>query len=74
MGIVGLLVLLLLVASIVWVVAMAMRGARPLSGTALPEPRRAAADPEAILAERLARGEIDPDEYSMRLRALRGGA
>ena len=33
-----------------------------------PEP----ADPERLLAERLARGEIDPDEYRQRLDALRG--
>lgn len=29
------------------------------------------AGPEQILAERLARGEIDPDEYRLRLAALR---
>ncbi|MER7756792.1 SHOCT domain-containing protein [Kitasatospora sp. NPDC097643] len=30
--------------------------------------------PEQLLAERLARGEIDPDEYRSRLEALRSGA
>ncbi|MFJ8625071.1 SHOCT domain-containing protein [Kitasatospora sp. NPDC093550] len=29
--------------------------------------------PEQLLAERLARGEIDPDEYRARLNTLRGG-
>ncbi|MFI8454631.1 SHOCT domain-containing protein [Kitasatospora sp. NPDC085464] len=29
--------------------------------------------PEQLLAERLARGEIDPDEYRTRLDVLRGG-
>ncbi|GAA4833589.1 SHOCT domain-containing protein [Kitasatospora terrestris] len=30
-------------------------------------------DPEQLLAERLARGEIDPDEYRHRLETLRAG-
>ncbi|MFG2823317.1 SHOCT domain-containing protein [Kitasatospora sp. NPDC048365] len=30
-------------------------------------------DPEQLLAERLARGEIEPDEYRQRLDALRAG-
>ncbi|MQS16905.1 SHOCT domain-containing protein [Streptomyces kaniharaensis] len=29
--------------------------------------------PEQLLAERLARGEIDPDDYRSRLETLRGG-
>lgn len=33
----------------------------------LPPPRRS---PQSILAERLAKGEIDPDEYRLRLHAL----
>jgi len=33
-----------------------------------------ARDPEQILAERLAAGEIDEDEYRRRLDALRGAA
>jgi putative membrane protein len=31
-------------------------------------------DPEEVLAERFARGEIDADEYHQRLQVLRGGA
>lgn len=34
-------------------------------------PRESSADPERILAERFARGEIDEDEYRRRLDALR---
>ncbi|MGW7445699.1 hypothetical protein [Kitasatospora sp. NPDC054795] len=36
-----------------------------------PPPQRPA--PEQLLAERLARGEIDPDGYRSRLETLRGG-
>lgn len=35
-----------------------------------PQPERPT--PEQVLADRLARGEIDPDEYRRRLEALRG--
>lgn len=34
-------------------------------------PRESAVDPERVLAERFARGEIDEDEYHRRLDALR---
>ena len=37
-------------------------------------PAARARDPEQILAERLAAGEIDEDEYRRRLDALRGAA
>jgi putative membrane protein len=37
-----------------------------------PEQRRP--DPEQLLAERLARGEIDPDEYRQRLQVVREDA
>jgi putative membrane protein len=35
----------------------------------VPQPRQ---DPAEILAERLARGEIEPDDYRRRLEALQG--
>ncbi|MFJ7912337.1 SHOCT domain-containing protein [Kitasatospora sp. NPDC096204] len=38
---------------------------------AAPPPARPT--PEQLLAERLARGEIDPDEYRARLATLHGG-
>lgn len=41
------------------------------SSTTPPPPVVARPTPEAILAERLARGEIEPDEYRSRLEALR---
>jgi putative membrane protein len=64
--VVGLVLVLLLIGL---VVALLVRtGAAPEHPVA---PQRSAA--EELLAERLARGEIDPDEYRERLTALRGG-
>jgi putative membrane protein len=64
-----LLIMLVLFAAIiiggVWLVV-----GRPRH-TAADRAAPAAADPEQILGERLARGEIDPDEYRVRLAALR---
>ena len=40
----------------------------PAPPTALPAPP--ARTPESILAERLARGDIDPEDYRQRLQAL----
>ena len=59
---------------IVWVVVTLLRhGARPPSAhpsePTAPIPTRLT--PTEILAERLARGEIDPDEYRQRLDVLR---
>jgi putative membrane protein len=51
---------------LIWAVVALVRGADAGSE------RRA--DPEQILAERLAAGEIDEDEYRRRLDALRGAA
>ncbi|GLW57437.1 SHOCT domain-containing protein [Kitasatospora phosalacinea] len=39
-----------------------------------PRPPEQRSGPEQVLAERLARGEIDPEEYRLRLRALRDAA
>jgi putative membrane protein len=60
-----LLLLLALVVAAVWAV-VAMTGGRPRGR----EPRE---EPERILAERFARGEIDEQEYRQRLDVLRGG-
>lgn len=38
-----------------------------------PSAVRERTDPEQLLAERLARGEIEPDDYRQRLEALRAG-
>jgi putative membrane protein len=50
---------------IVWAVVALFRG---WGGT---RPRQERPDPERILAERFARGEIDEDEYQQRLTTLR---
>ena len=42
------------------------------SGQGQSTPQVAPPDPERILQERLARGEIDGDEYRQRLEVLRG--
>jgi putative membrane protein len=36
-----------------------------------PSPPHGQTDPEQVLADRLARGEIDPEDYQARLAALR---
>jgi putative membrane protein len=52
-------------ALVVWLVVQVARGSQGLE-------RGAAATPEAVLADRLARGEIDADEYRARLEVLHG--
>ena len=51
---------------VAWVVVVAIRGARPSAASA--------PDPERILAERFAAGDINDEEYHRRLEALRGAA
>lgn len=66
-----LIVLVILAAIAVAVIVAVLRsqqGVHPISGGA---GRARVADPEQILAERLARGEIEPEEYRARLRVLR---
>ena len=53
-------------ALVAWVVVVAIRASRP--------PTQHIPDPERILAQRFAAGEIDEDEYQRRLDALRGAA
>lgn len=48
-------------------------GAAPVWGRPA-EPPPPTPTPEQVLAERLARGEIDVDDYRLRLAALHGGA
>lgn len=60
------IVFITLVAAIIWAVVALTRG-RPDDR----EPRR---DPQHILAERFARGEIDEAEYRQRLAVLQGRA
>jgi len=67
-GVLALLLLALLLAAVVvgavWL-AIGLTRVAPRHGPGAP------GSPEQILAERLARGEIDPDEYRVRLAALR---
>jgi putative membrane protein len=69
----GLLIFLVVVALVVLVVVFALRSrpASPAAPTAPAAPSPTAAA-EALLAERLARGEIGPDDYRTTLAALRG--
>jgi putative membrane protein len=60
-----LVILILLVAAGVWFATGGPR--RGLGEAPMQPPRSSAAD---LLAERLARGEIDPDEYRARMAAL----
>lgn len=45
---------------------------RPSAGSSSPVPPSPTASAETILAERLARGEISPDDYRTMLDALKG--
>jgi len=54
-------------AVLAWAVVALVRGGRASPAA----PPAAGRNPEDILAERLARGEIDPNDYSERLEALR---
>jgi hypothetical protein len=78
--ILGLLCLVALGAAIGWIVWLIIRRKPTTPPVAVPYAAAPVAPPsptagaEAILAERLARGEIDPDEYRARLEALRGAA
>ena len=68
----GILILLVIVALVITGIVLAVRhfsgGGAPLPPAAPPRTR----DAENLLAQRLARGEIDEAEYRSRLDALRG--
>jgi putative membrane protein len=69
MSVSGLLFWGLIIACIVLLVRTAGRGGQ--QGTAAIQ---AAPTPQQVLADRFARGEIDEEEYSRRLRVLGGAA
>jgi Predicted membrane protein len=75
-GLILLVMMVVLLAGVIWLLIVAARGgiggARGGSSRAVPGP--VAPSPEDILRERLARGEIDPDDYAKRLNALRSSA
>ena len=60
-----------LVVAIVWALYSARSSTVPGPGYPTPGVDGDRGDPEDILANRLARGEIDPEEYEIRLDALR---
>ncbi len=58
---------------LIWITVTLVRGGNYTShphtpGAPTPQARQS---PQEILAERLARGEIEPDDYRLRLEALR---
>ncbi len=66
------LMMLVIVALIAWGLFLIWRASSEGKGTGRsPSDRQT---PEAILGQRLARGEIDGEEYRERLEALRTGA
>ena len=73
---IGMAMMVLFWGGVIWAVISLVRrtnGGAPRAGQSAPfAPPAARATAEEILAERLARGEIDPDEYRHRLEALRG--
>jgi len=71
-GIAWLLLLLVLVAVLVLLWRALQRGSGPVAPRWSPPPEAPPTGPEQILADRLARGEIDVDDYHRRLAALRG--
>ena len=64
------LVMLVVLAAVAWALFLVWRNA---SASPSEPPHGAQDSPEGILAERLARGEIDAEEYRQRLKALRVG-
>lgn len=70
-GWLAMLVMMLLLIIVVLAVVWLLRGGSPRFGGGEAHPTRTT--PEQILAERLARGEIDPDDYRARLAALTEG-
>lgn len=68
----SLVFMLVLIGGVVALIVAALRWSPPSSSRGgAPEPPRI--DPEQILAERFARGEIDEDEYIRRRNTLRRG-
>ena len=67
----GILILIVIVALVITGIVLAVRHFSGSGSPAAPSPS-ATSDAENLLAQRLARGEIDEAEYRSRLDALRG--
>jgi len=68
-GLVFLLLAIAFVGVMVWLVVSTSRRSHP-AALAPPTATPTGPSPEDILRERLARGEIDPEDYAARLHAL----
>jgi putative membrane protein len=67
------LLMVVVVAAVAWIIVTALRhGTHEHSHVVAPTPPANVSrfTPQEILAERLARGEIEPDDYRQRLAAL----
>ena len=67
------IMMIAVIAAVAWIIVTVLRhGTHQHSHALAPAPAMNAgrATPQEILAERLARGEIEPEEYSKRLAAL----
>ena len=73
-GSIPMVIMMLLVwGSLIWLgVALIRRTGAHASGAGLSPTAPHPPNPQQILAERLARGEIEPDDYRTRLAALTG--
>ncbi len=67
-GLVGLALWLVLAVVIVWLIVRVVAGPQSRRGYGPPPPR---SDPEQVLRDRFARGEIDAEEFEHRLEVLR---
>jgi putative membrane protein len=69
-GLIALAVFAAIIGLVVWAVVRLTSHRQPSAATTASPGRMSAED---VLADRLARGEIDTEEYRQRLSALRGG-
>ena len=69
-GLIALAVLAVIIGLVVWAVVRLTSHRQPSAPAMAPPGRMSAED---VLADRLARGEIDSEEYRQRLSTLRGG-
>lgn len=63
-----------LAAYVAWKMWKADRPAASATGAEAAQPTQVQKDAQAVLAERLATGEIGPDDYTRRMEALRPGS